>query len=311
MQILNQSSSQTQEFKMKSITTTFIILLGLSVTHGITDPAEKVSTFVEDLKDGFDTVYKYEERFTYSHQKLRDVDSETYDVIVRKSVQNDPEKFLMRFENVHIVGKENEPSLKAALELPVIVAVQNDDLHFYTTEADTNKSLKWKYNVLKLILNDLNEKAKMFSRRPSDDSTMEVELEVNGGAYGRCKHKIAIKTTSTNVLIYSNTTRDQCTGSLHKELLEDFEKYGAADVHGESEANLIYDFDRTTNHFSKLVETVEGTLMTEVKTKYSRVTELKFDSFKEIHENIDVSQNSKLYQPLIKNAVNKNVQKTQ
>lgn len=284
---------------MKSIPTTFILLLGLSVTHGI--PVEKVSTFVEGLKDGFDTVYKYEQRFTYSHQKLRDVDSETYDVIVRKSVPNDPEKFLMRFENVQLVGKENEPSLKAALELPVIVAVENDDLHFYTTETDTDKSLKWKKNILKLILNDLNEKAKMFSRRPSNDSPMEVELEVNGGSYGRCKQNLAIKTTSTNVLIVSNTKRDKCTGSLHKELLEDFEKYGAAEVHGESGANLTFDFDITTNQFSKLVETVEGTLMNEVNTKYSRVTELKFDSFKEIHENIDVSQNSKLYHPLSKN----------
>lgn len=282
---------------MKSIPTTFILLLCLSLSCALTNLTKKGSTVLDYLKDGFDTVYKYEEQSTFSHQKLKEFEGKTFDVLLRKSSQDDSKKFVMHVENVQLRGTHEEPPTEAVLALPIIVAVQNEDLdmeHVYATEADTKKSLQWKHDALTLLLHNMTENVKDFSDIGLVNS-VTIQMEMDDMPFGSCKMEFSVKKEKGKMLMEMSTRRDQCIGPLDKDLLEAFKKYDAIDVHGRSELKFAFIYDKTTGQFLKSYLKMKGRLVSEVESTFSLLMKLNFDSFKEIQDNFDETLNSKMY----------------
>lgn len=285
---------------MKPVQTTFIFFVCISLSYASTEATKKGSTVLDYLKDGFDAVYKYEERSTISHQKLKEFEGHTFDVHLRKSSQDDSKTFLMHLENVQLQGKHDEAPTDAdlaALVLPIIVAVQNEDLdldHINATDADTKKSLSWKHDAMTLLLHNMTEQLSDLGDLIGM-SSVTVEIEMDGMPFGKCKMEFSMKNKKGKIVIEMSTKRKQCTGELDKDILEDFAKYDATDIHGESEMKFGFIYDKITGQFLKSYMKLKGKIVSEVDLTFSLIMELHFNSFKEILNNFDETKNTKMY----------------
>lgn len=279
---------------MKSV---LLLLLSLSLSYASTT---KGSTIFDYLKDGFDTVYKFKEQSVISHHKLKEFEEQTFDVHLRKSLQNGPKKFVMHLENVQLKGEHDEPPTEAdlaALVLPIVVAVHNDDLDIdqvYATEADTRKSLGWKHDAMVLLLHNMTEQISDLKDMDAMNS-ITVQMEMDGMPFGKCNIDFTVKKKKGRMGIEMSTKREQCVGELQKDLVEEFNKYDVTDIHASSEMKFGFYYDLATGQFLRSFLKMRGKLVSEQDVKFAVGMELHFDSFAEIQENFDENKNTKVY----------------
>lgn len=269
---------------MQSISTTFILLLCLSFTYATrcnqpaTDLSEKGSTIRDNLKDAFDTVYKYEKRSIFSHQKLKDVEITTLDVLLRHPPQKYPKMIVAHVENVQNEQwrSPNESSIKDAI-------IQKEDLqleHFHANETESKISLDEESGILDMLLHNMTDQVKYYAGW-CDGRFVNPDYGIRYTLFGECLMDFFLENTKNKTILGMSTKRNRCPGPL-----KDLQKYGVTDLYGRSNYTVGFVFDRTTKQFLKSFVKVEGQLVREVETTYSMLKEIYFDGFKAIQENI-------------------------
>lgn len=112
---------------MTSITIVVVLLVGLSLCYAApSSPATTHgSTIFDNLKDGYDTIYKYKRSDDFTYQTVSDLQSIKCDAYLRKSPQ-EPNQFIMYLKNVEY--RKDPPNCvdSKAMKLPVIVSVKDE-----------------------------------------------------------------------------------------------------------------------------------------------------------------------------------------
>lgn len=281
-----------------------VILLILEISSGFASTEKshkKVLTILDNLKPGFDTIYKYEENVTVSHQNIIEFEGQTFDVHLRKSTQNDtcPRKFVMHLDNVVVKGKHDKPPMESdlkAMSLPIVVTLAEDELDLdviLATESDTNKSLLWKHDALILLLHNMTEQVTEFDD-VSDESPLELELD--DMAYGKCNMTFTVTETKNDTTLAEFTTsRKNCDGQLHTYILSELAEYNVTDVQNESDMKFEFVFDKKSGEFLSSHLRMEGKIKTTQEIAFSIDMKVKFDGFKEAKKVFDETKNVKMY----------------
>lgn len=286
---------------MKSVPIALILILGLSFNYASL-VTNKGSTILDYLKDGFDAVYKFKEQSSSSYQKLKDFKGKTFDIHLRKSSsKDDPKKFVMHLKNVQLTGvHEEQPSNTdlEALVLPIIIAVQNEDLdldELHVTEADTKKSLSWKYDALLVLLTNMTEEVSALMDETADINSILLGIPMVG-PFGYCIMQLSPKKINGQIGFEMSTRRDQCIGALDKNLVEEISEFDATDINGRSEMKFGFYYDKVTGQFLRTFLKMRAKMsLFDKEMVFSIEMELQFDTFKEIEEIFDETMNTKLY----------------
>lgn len=248
---------------MKTLIFAITLLLGVSSGYAFT------GTVLDYLKDGFDAVYKCDmiikERL--QHVRLK------FDVHLRKSMHDDPEKFVMYLENAQV----NYIDIKArlpAITLPVVFTIQNKKVHqFYATEADTQSEVDVKSAVIAMMFYNVTEQ----------------EME-NKTKIGSCEMPITHKETEGQFVVEISVKRDECFGKL---LIEEVSDSGVTAMDIESG----YYFDKATGQllrsFLKMITEMRAFEMVSV---FSIEADFHFNGYKEIREVFDETKNTQMYE---------------
>lgn len=285
--------------KFCSMSITLFLLLGLR--SGYSSSTGKIGwTVIPSLKDGFDIVFSFENTTLFSHQSFKENYGHTFDIHLRKSSQDDPNKFVVHLENVQLQEKIDNPPTDTdldALLLPIIVKVKNDEMEFdvYASETDTWNSLNWKYWTLIMLFH--NHKPEI--KRLQSSGLLSKERSVRGMAFGYCKATFNLIKGNGEVGLEIVTTRDKCTNESHNELQNTFLgricKFHATDIQERSEFKIGFYYDARTFQFLRSTDTKQGKLINEDNTSFFLKTEVKFNSFKEITDVFDETKNTKMY----------------
>lgn len=267
----------------------FILLLSLGLSSGW--------TIFDSLKDGFDTVYKYENSSLFSYKDFKDFQGHTFDVLLRKSSQDDSKKFVVHLENVQLQGTHEDPPTDADLEallLPIVVYVGNEnnlEFEIKATEADTWRSLNWKYWNFMLLLHGKEDQINAM-----ESSGLHTnEVTISGLPFGKCKTSLNLIKSNGQVGIEVATARDNCKNELHNTILGWISKYNATDIQGDSEYKVQFYYDDTTFQFLRCSQKMKGKLVNDQEMNFFFGKEVHFDSFKEIGDVFDETKNTKVY----------------
>lgn len=253
---------------MKSFILAIILLLGVSLGQAST------GTIIDHLKDGFDAVYKFDLKTTVSYNHQRHSIPLYFDVHLRKSTLNDPEKFVMHLENARaeqgpyrINVKEMVPSISD----PIIFTVHNKELdQVYATEGDIERSVDIKNSVLAMMFGNVTEQLM------KDNSS-------------RCEIPVTHKETEDQFVEEISIKRDECSAKL---LIETVPDSGVTDVETES----VYYFDKVTRQLLRSSSKTNGTFVKDFEVvAFSVEADFYFDGYKEIHDIFDETENTKMY----------------
>lgn len=280
---------------MKFGSVIFVFSLSLSFAYAASGTHKRWTVF-DSLKDGFDAVYKYKYCSLFSHQEFKAFEGHTFDILLRKSTQENSNKFVMHVQNFQqLLGNNDNSTTDVDLEallLPIIVLPKNDykDVeiyidHIYATEADTRKSVSWKYMAVNLLLN--NKQAQIEELESSGLSTKEVTL-------GECTANYNLIKSNGEIGFEMVFIHDKCKLPLSNTLIRRICEFNATDIQESSEFKLGYWYDASTFQLLRTFYKEQGQLVNKQDTTFSLGKELHFYSFKEIKEVFDETKNTKL-----------------
>lgn len=278
----------------------------------------KGSTVIDSLKDGFDAVYKYEDYFSISHEvpedhsyfsyKTDEEDSDehehhsyyqnsvgqTFDVHLRKTSKNDPDKSILYLRNVQIFGEHESPPTKSdfrAFVLPTIVTTRNENAdidEIHVRQTDTTKSLVWKYDATMMLVHNWTDQ---FKKNGMKSKYMDLR-STNMGHYkglelGDCETQVRLKSTKDQVSFEMSTSRDVCTGNIKYWLRGVLDTHNAKDVADDSTLKYEYYFDIKTGQFLRATWTIKGRLVGEHDLGFSMGRDIYFDGYQDIEKVFD------------------------
>lgn len=258
---------------MKTLIFAVSLLLGVSLGHAAT------GTIIDHLKDGFDAVYKFDMNILVSHHKLVRVFKSKFDICLRKSSQDDPEKFVMHLENVQFPNTEMDESLSPTINLPVVYTVGNkgvDQIH--PTEADTKRSVDLKSVIMHILLQNDTENLIHFQSK-------------NNTLIGNCELSTKHMETEDQLGVELNVNHDECFGKF---VIEKLREFGVIVTDFDNTSG--YYFDKATGQVLRTFSEATVKVVNPISISVESKIHFDFNGYKKIQEVFDETQNTQMYE---------------
>lgn len=279
------------------------IILDLGTISQATPKIHKGSTVLDSLKDGFDSVYKFESNFVISHLKVNQFEGQTFDVHLRQSSIDDRVvKFLMYVEKTQVQGTHEQPPTEAdlaSLKLPLLVTLVNDDMDvdkIYASDKDTKLSLNWKHDAIFLMTDNFTELLHDSVFALALVKQIELSSQIKGLQFGDCRMKFQMKVVGDKIALDITARRKDCVGELSQDLVDQFKEFDATDVSNDSVIQIGYLWDKETLCFRKSFLKMKGTTVSGMPMVFKITLSVEFDRYEEITEEIDEEKLTKIYE---------------